>query len=200
MPWRATKLQRLLNNNMRFGNRPFRFEARSGPLYRPFAVLWIGSVVLFVLASLAVGVLQTAAMTSMTSGALEPGTIPQPSPAILLATVLIVAGVYILFGILMAWYSAAKINHFAAHTHFEGATFRGNATAGSLIWLIISNMLILMFTLGLLAPVAQARAARYMVDRLSIHGAVPLAEIMQRAEDPMRRGEGLAQVFDVDAF
>jgi uncharacterized membrane protein YjgN (DUF898 family) len=200
MPWRATKLQRLLSNDMRFGNRPFRFEARSGPLYGRFAVLWIGSVVLFVLASLVAGVLQTAAMTELKSGALEPGTIPQPSPTVVVTIVLIVAGVYILFGILMAWYSAAKINHFAAHTHFEGATFRGNATAGSLIWLVISNMLILMFTLGLLAPVAQARAARYMVDRLSIDGAVPLAEIMQRAEDPMRRGEGLAQVFDVDAF
>jgi hypothetical protein len=39
-----------------------------------------------------------------------------------------------------------------------------------------------------------------MIDRLSIDGAVPLAEIEQRAADPMRRGEGLAQVFDVDAF
>ena len=31
----------------------------------------------------------------------------------------------------MAWYQAAKINHFAAHTHYEGATFRGNTTAGA---------------------------------------------------------------------
>ena len=38
LPWRATKLQSLLSNDMRFGNRPFRFTARSGPLYGPFAV------------------------------------------------------------------------------------------------------------------------------------------------------------------
>lgn len=197
MPWRATKLQRLLSSDMRFGDRPFRFEARSGPLYGPFAVLWIGSVVLFLLANLVVG---GAIMDGLQPGAFEPGTIPQPSAAIVVTIVLVMTAVYVLFGILMAWYSAAKINHFAAHTHFEGAAFRGNATAGSLIWLIVSNLLILTFTLGLLAPVAQARAARYMVDRLSIDGAVPLADILQRAHDPMRRGEGLAQVFDVDAF
>ena len=200
MPWRAARLQRLLSNDMRFGDRPFRCEARSGPLYGPFAIVWIGSVGLFFLASLVVGGLQYAILASMPPGSLEPGTIPRPSPAVIVAIVLVMVGVYILFGILMAWYSAAKINHFAAHTHFEGATFRGNATAGSLIWLVISNMLILMLTLGLLAPVAQARATRYMVDRLSIDGAVPVADIVQRAEDPMRRGEGLAQVFDVDAF
>jgi uncharacterized membrane protein YjgN (DUF898 family) len=200
MPWRATKLQRELSNDMRFGNRPFRFEARSGPLYGPFAILWIGSVFLFVAAGAIVGGLQFAAFSRLQPGSLEPGTVPPPDPTLVVVIVLVTVAVYILFGILMAWYSAAKINHFAAHTHFEGATFRGNATAGSLIWLVISNLLILMLTLGLLAPVAQARAARYMVDRLGIDGAVPLADIVQRAEDPMRRGEGLAQVFDVDAF
>ena len=111
-----------------------------------------------------------------------------------------VVAFYIVLGIMVAWYQAGTINHFAAHTFYEGATFRGNATAWSLIWLVISNLLIMTLTLGLLAPVAQARSARYMVERLSIDGAVPLAEIAQRAEDPMRRGEGLAQVFDVDAF
>jgi uncharacterized membrane protein YjgN (DUF898 family) len=111
-----------------------------------------------------------------------------------------VVAIYLIFGVMIAWYQAATINHFAAHTLYEGATFRGNATAWSLVWLVISNLLIVTFTLGLLAPVAQARSARYLVERLSIDGAVPLAEIAQRAEDPMKRGEGLAQVFDVDAF
>jgi uncharacterized membrane protein YjgN (DUF898 family) len=201
LPWRAAKLQRLLSNDMRFGDRPFRCEARSGPLYGPFAIVWFGSVGLFFLAGLVVTGVQFAVLAGMPPpGSLGPDTMPRPNPAVIGAIVLAMVGFYILFGILMAWYSAAKINHFATHTHYEGATFRGNATAGSLIWLVISNMLILIVTLGLLAPVAQARAARYMVDRLSIDGAVPLAGIVQRAEDPMRRGEGLAQAFDVDAF
>jgi uncharacterized membrane protein YjgN (DUF898 family) len=200
LPWRAAKLHRHMSNDMRFGNRPFRSDARSRSLYGPFAIVWIGSIGLFILASLIIGGLQFAAMSAMQPGTLEPGTIPRPNLAVVATILLVIVGVYILYGVLMAWYTAARINHFAAHTHFEGATFKGNATAGSLIWLVISNSLILMFTLGLLGPVAQARTARYMVDRLSIEGPVPVADIVQRAADPMRRGEGLAQVFDVDAF
>jgi uncharacterized membrane protein YjgN (DUF898 family) len=201
LPWRATKLQRALSNDMRFGNRPFLFDARSGPLYRPFAVLWVGCVILFGGAIAMVAALQFAAMSRLDPATLQTGQpTPPVDPAVVVPIFGIVVVAYIVFGIMIAWYSVAKMNHFAAHTHFEGATFKGNATAGSLIWLIISNLLILTFTLGLLAPVAQARATRYFVERLSIKGAVPLAEIVQRAEDPMRRGEGLAQVFDVDAF
>jgi uncharacterized membrane protein YjgN (DUF898 family) len=193
MPWRSTKLQAAICNDMRFGNRPFRFTARSGPLYGRFAIAWIGSLVVFGVATAIV----VAAGLAMRP---PPGVKAQPDPALVGLMVAVLIAAYIIFGVIIAWYQAATINHFAAHTGYEGATFKGNATAGSLIWLAISNLLIVILTLGLLAPVAQVRAARYMVNRLSISGAVPLAEIEQRANDPMRRGEGLAQVFDVDAF
>jgi uncharacterized membrane protein YjgN (DUF898 family) len=203
MPWRATKLQSLLYNDMRFGNRPFRFMARSGPLYGRFAVAWIGTILLFVAASAGVGFSMYLVGFDPQPAAVPgrpPSVDPKTMAAIMTAIVPIMVVFYLLFGLIIAWYQAGAFNHFAAHTSYEGATFRGRATTWSLIWLVISNILIVSLTLGLLAPVAQARAARYMIDRLSIDGAVPLAEIEQRAADPMRRGEGLAQVFDVDAF
>jgi uncharacterized membrane protein YjgN (DUF898 family) len=199
MPWRTTKLQSRLTNGMRFGNRPFLFAARSGPLYGRFAVLWIGSILLLFVLGAIIGGMAYLEFANNPELA-RPGQPPQLSPWVMVASVVGVIAFYLILGVMAAWYQASTINHFAAHTFYEGAKFRGNATAWSLIWLVISNMLIVTFTLGLLAPVAQARAARYMVERLSITGAVPLAEIAQRADDPMRRGEGLAQVFDVDAF
>ena len=199
MPWRATKLQSLLNSEMRFGNRPFHFTARSGPLYGRFVVAWMGTIVLVVAVSASVAL-------SMYLVGVDPqpaaaaGRPPSFDPKAVVAIVPVIVVFYLLFALIIAWYQAAVFNHFAAHTSYEGATFRGNLTAWSMIWLVISNLLIVLLTFGLLAPVAQARAFRYVVERLSIDGAVPLADIMQRAEDPMRRGEGLAQVFDVDAF
>jgi uncharacterized membrane protein YjgN (DUF898 family) len=196
IPWRATKLQGLLNNGMRFGNTPFRFEARSGPLYGRFALAWFGTIVLSVASSFGV-----AGVLFLVQGPPPAvGTPVAPKPEAIAGIMAVMALFYILFGVIIAWYQAATLNHFAAHTSFTGATFRGRATAWSLIWLVLGNLLIVFLTLGLLAPVAQARAARYFVQRLSIEGSVPLAEIAQRAEDPMRRGEGLAQIFDVDAF
>jgi uncharacterized membrane protein YjgN (DUF898 family) len=200
-PWRATILQSRIANGMRFGNRPFRFAARSGPLYGRFAVLWVGSLLLFFVLSAIVGYamyLEFASNPQLT--ATPPGQSPQISAWVSGVVGVAVVAFYIVLGLMGAWYQAATINHFAAHTSYEGASFRGNATAWSLIWLVISNLLIVSLTLGLLAPVAQARSARYLVERMSIDGAVPLTEIAQRAEDPMKRGEGLAQAFDVDAF
>ncbi len=110
------------------------------------------------------------------------------------------AAAYIVYSIVSAWYRAKQINHFAAHTHFDKASFRSRVTAGGLIWIGVTNILLVIFTLGLLIPVAQARAARYLVENLEIVGAVSLDEIAQGADAGIRRGEGLAQAFDVDAF
>jgi uncharacterized membrane protein YjgN (DUF898 family) len=198
MPWRAVKLQGLLNNAMRFGNTPFRFEARSGPLYGRFAIAWVGTVVLFV--AVAAGMAAVLFAIQGPPQMLPDGRPMPPQPATIAGMVGVMAVFYLLFGIVVAWYQAAALNHFAAHTSFAGAVFKGRVTAWSLIGLVLGNLLIVAFTLGLLAPVAQARSARYFVRRLSIEGTVPVAAIVQRAEDPMRRGEGLAQMFDVDAF
>lgn len=199
VPWRSTRLQALISNGMRFGDRPFRFSAPSGPLYPRFAILWLAAVVIMLVASSMIGVL---AALVFRPGDLRPDV--PPGMGRMGALLAIVYGVmfagFLVYGIFSAWYRAGMMNHFAAHTTFEGARFRGSATAGSLMWLTVSNYLMVLLTLGLLSPLAQARSARYFVERIAIEGEVPLAQIVQRAEDPMRRGEGLAQAFDVDAF
>ncbi|MCB1484408.1 MAG: hypothetical protein KDJ17_05900, partial [Hyphomicrobiaceae bacterium] len=47
---------------------------------------------------------------------------------------------------------------------------------------------------------AQFRSARYFLSRLKLDGPVNLAAIQQSASTGPRLGEGLAQVFDLDAF
>lgn len=195
-PWRTTKLQGLLSNGMRFGNRPFRFDAKSGPLYPRFVGVWFGGLVLL---PALFGALALIYWTSVLKS-IELGIPSVPTGTQIGLTIATFILFSLLFGLVSAWYRAGVMNHFAAHTWFEGARFRANADAPSLIWLAISNFLIVMLSLGLLGPVAQARSARYFVQRLAIDGEIPLAAIMQGAEDNMKRGEGLAQAFDVDAF
>ena len=198
-PWRSTRLQHVITNGMRFGDRPFQFHARSGPLYRHFAPLWIGGALVgVVLAALYFG--GVLAVTQLVVA----GADGRPSQSALVMIGLLVYGFaivgYLFFSLLSAWYRARLMNHFAANTTYEGARFMGHATARSLIWLTITNTLLTVFSLGLLSPVAQARSARYFIERLSIEGTAPLGQIAQRSADELQRGEGLAQAFDVDAF
>jgi uncharacterized membrane protein YjgN (DUF898 family) len=195
MPWRTTKLQGLISNGMRFGDRPFRFTATSGALYPRFALAWFGAIGLLLLLGAIGAVASLPAIEAAQSGGLYQ---PQPRQVAIILVALFAA--VFLWGIISAWYRAKLFNHFAANTFIEGATFSARATAGSLVWLMVSNYLLTLFTFGLLTPVAQARSAGYLVQRLTIHGDLPLSEIEQRAADAIRRGEGLAQAFDVDAF
>ncbi len=198
LPWRSTKLQGLITNGMRFGDRPFQFTASCGPLYPKFAVVWFGCLILSALAFAGVWIVLLPNFPQLLGAGLG------GDPVIKLVLVLSIYGAvavgFLIITVLFGWYRARRLNHFADHTLFEGARLQGHATAPSMIWLSVSNYLLVFFTLGLLTPVAQARSMRYMAERLSVEGDVPLAAIAQRAEDNLRRGEGLAQAFDVDAF
>jgi uncharacterized membrane protein YjgN (DUF898 family) len=248
IPWRATRLQRQLVNDMRFGTRPLRFSAPAGPLYGRFVGLWFGGILIYGGFAAAV----TAIFWPGFMRARELGLPFVPKATEVGLAILAFLLFSLLYGLVSAWYRAGMMNHFAAHTSFEGARFRASATAPGLIWLSISNFLIVLCGgiaatlglmlllgagvggmmaamgrgwqdlgamsqlaaqglpvlmlivglagLGILLPIAQARSARYFVEHLALDGELPVAAIVQGAEDDIRRGEGLAQAFDVDAF
>lgn len=196
VPWRTTMLQKKLMEDTRFGDRPFRFDASSGPLYGRFAGVWIGGMVIL----LGMAATIAAIMWPLIVQAQKTGVKPEPSGMQVGLIVAAVVGASILYGLVSSWYHSKQINHYAAHTHFEGATFRAETTGTGLIWLAVTNTLLVILSLGLLAPVAKARAAGYLVSHMAIDGSVPLAAIAQGAHQDIRTGEGLAQAFDVDAF
>lgn len=143
-PWRSTKLQRLITNDMRFGTRPFQFSASSKPLYLPFAVYWLLMVLLFALVMAVVG-----GSTATLIGPLEDGKpTPAPAPGKVAALVVIVYGTLfvagLLYMVLSAWYRATMTRHFARHTHLDGLAFESTVTGRGLLWISVSNYLILM--------------------------------------------------------
>ena len=87
---------------------------------------------------------------------------------------------------------------FAAYTTLDGARFRLDATGGSLIRLVLGNLLLIIFTLGVATPFAQQRLIRYLCNRLSALGTVNVNAILQSREAVGRTGEGLADAFDVN--
>jgi uncharacterized membrane protein YjgN (DUF898 family) len=195
-PWRQTKLQSALVNDMRFGDRPLTFDGKSGALYKRFWALWVGSLLLVAF----FGAAFAGVMGKKIDAAQKLGRQYQATPGEVGTVVVIALMTLLLYSIISAWYRAGVMNHFAAHTHFEGASFRGTATAGGLIWLAVSNFCLTVFTLGILSPLAQVRTARYTAQNTVLEGAIPLAAIGQRAASGGKTGEGLAQAFDFDAF
>ncbi len=240
-PWRANKLQGMMTNNMRFGDRPFSYSGTSGPLYKRYFFAWAGSAILYIGASAAgIAYAYNAGLVELMQVGLPPSG-PQILVFFAIGLLTIVA-----IGLITAWYRANQMNHFAQHTHLEGATFKLQASGKSLMWLLFSNWMLavlgliggaalggfLAYSAGLLptspepgaepvepgllpilvmvAPIilattlattfAQFRSARYFLSRLKLDGKLNLNAILQSQGTGPKRGEGLAQVFDLDAF
>lgn len=202
-PWRSNLLHRQLTNDMRWGETAFKYKGKAGPLYPPFVLVWIGGVI-----ALAIVIGGTLAITwSRIQQTVESTGSGQPpvSEPLSWAELGSIYGLYAIAGLVIlmfgANYFARTLNFFTNFTTYGGTTgFKLNASAGSLLWLTISNLLLTIFTLGILGPVALARRMRYVVDRLEVTGGVDFPAIQQSSVGGGTRGEGLATAFDVDAF
>lgn len=187
-PAAERRLAAPLWDGLRFGDRVFRFDidrARKVGLYAPFTLFWVGGVVLY---AVFVGVMVGRMATLM------PETPTEPS----LAFVGFVYGalfVWVLFmTVLSAPYQAAVLRTLAAGTSLEGASFSFKVGWMELAGLMLTNLLLVIFTLGFLYPVMEARTARFLIRRLRSEGVVDLAAARQADQGP-RTGEGLADAF-----
>jgi uncharacterized membrane protein YjgN (DUF898 family) len=195
LPWRAARLQRALFNETRFGDKAFTFTGRAGPLYRRFWLVWVSAMVLFIVASGVIGVV-------LGGGAGGPGLvfIGLTTWTQIAKIVGIVLGALLVFSIIRAWYSSRMFNYFASETKYQGAGFSLTTTVPSLVWLVATNYLMRVATLGVLSPIAEARSIRYIVDRLSLEAPVDWQAVGQNPDALLQTGEGLAEAFNVDAF
>jgi len=193
-PWRSAKLQAVLTNDTRFGEEPLRFTATAGPLYGRFAILWFGVLALYIgIGGLFYALFKDEIMKSLVLKTSLPGSVVLQMVAIGFAALVV-------YAVISASYHARLYNHFTNHTFIQNARFNLEARAGSLIGLILGNVLILLLSLGILKPLIQMRLAGYFVKRTSIDGQIDFNAISQSQARLDRTGEGLAEAFDIDAF
>ncbi len=203
-PVMNTLLQEQITNDMRFGDAAFKFKGRAGPLYPTYAMCWLLTLAAIValpilLATGAAGIdfsnLDTFFKDMDQSG-------PDASASKYLwwfgiAFAVFLLATMLLIPMLWAIYTAKELRTFANYTRFDGAQFALNATTGSVIWLAVINLLIIILTFGIGTPFAMRRTVRFIIDRLSLSGAVEIDRIRQSTVAMESRGEGLADAFDV---
>jgi uncharacterized membrane protein YjgN (DUF898 family) len=201
-PAMNTELQQRIMRDMRFGDVPFTFRGSAGPLYPAYALCWFGAVVALII-GLALG---GGALWSLYYGELREAFGQAGDKGSFGVVTLIVSllasgiGIYLIYGMVWSVYQAKEMNAFAAYAGFDQAQFRLKATASSLIGLWIGNVAIFIFTIGIGWPLILQRRLRYFCDRLSVEGAVDIGSIRQSKEPIGKRGEGLADAFDIDGF
>ncbi len=198
-----------ITNDMRFGNTPFSFSGRSGPLYARYAFCWFGTVLAYLLVGgFAIALFNSGAFTELQAvlDKLGDNTAASDSrtAAYVVGIVAAVIAIYLLYvaihSIVWSFYTARELNLFAQYTRFSGAGFEFHATAWSLVTLWLGNMALIIFTLGIAQPFVEQRVMRYFIERLQVVGVVDFASIQQSQAQLDKRGEGLIDALDLDAF
>ncbi|MBL8791483.1 MAG: DUF898 domain-containing protein [Rhizobiales bacterium] len=198
-PVMNTVLQEQITNDMRFGDAAFKFKGRAGPLYPTYAICWILSLValIVIVALIAASSAGSTFWQDLFSESSSPDSIDKAVGYLLVGFLVFMVLTALIIPMLWSIYVAKELRTFANYTRFDGAAFKLEATAGAVIWLTVINLLIIIFTLGIGWPYVNQRTVKFVVDRISLEGMIDVDRIRQSQVPLDRRGEGLADAFDV---
>lgn len=198
-PWAERLLASKIWGELRFGDRKLRFRtdrAEREGVYGPFAIGWFGTIVGYVLFAVVV-VGMTFGMAHTMPFSTDPNAMPPIAFMLTLYGLMLLAAPFAL--LIWSPYQAAILRSVAAGVSLDGAMFKLKVKAIPLWWLTVTNLLVLLVTLGFLMPWVQARTSRFIVERLESTGEAELASAHQATRGP-GSGEGLADAFGFSAI
>jgi uncharacterized membrane protein YjgN (DUF898 family) len=179
--------------NTHFGDKPFRFEGKARSLYGPFLLTYL--LILLLLAGVGAGIAYLTNMTVGMGGQINEKTAPE---ALLQYLPFIIMGyVFVLLLVIAvtSFYAARSLRVKGSGLRFEGLSFKLDAHTLSYLWLLLSNLFLIIVTVGVALPITELRRFRYIFSRLSAEGTVDLSQIGQSTGPRPRFGEGLAEAF-----
>ena len=108
--------------------------------------------------------------------------------------------VLLTLGVYYFWWYPRVYRYFVDHLYVENARLQtSEISAEDLFNLRVGNYLLTVLTLGLGAPFAAVRSARFFVDRLSLEGSLDLDDAVQQYRGRASTlGEGMIEELDMD--
>ncbi|MFO1318955.1 MAG: YjgN family protein [Burkholderiales bacterium] len=181
------ELKRYQHNHSRFGNAPFTFDAPTRAFYRAY----VRTGLLFV-------VLPAAAVGSVVGGLvmMNAGT---PTHAAVIALVAVAGALYLCILASGPYLVTCLQNLVWNNTGLPPHRFTSALRFGPLFWIILSNLVLTLLTLGLYRPFAMVRVAQYRMSCLSMMPGEPLDRFVgERARDVEAVGEEIGEFLDID--
>ncbi len=183
------RLKRYQHGNAWFGSTPFRFDAGVGAFYRVYMITGLLSLAAAVVALLMFG------------GTLEGlAHLREADPR---AISVMIGGAFVVLiaiGLLIGPLFSALINNLIwNHTRLGEHRFDSSLSPWKLMWIGLSNTVLVALTLGLFMPWAAVRLARYRAECLTLLPASNLDDTLAAAEQDIGAvGEESAEMFDFD--
>jgi uncharacterized membrane protein len=107
---------------------------------------------------------------------------------------------YMLVILLVVAYMQSRITNLVFNSiTLDHIGFLSNQRMRDLVWLYLSNIMLVMFSAGLATPWAQIRMIRYRMEHLAMTGETDWDKFVGEKKDASRAmGEEIADMFDID--
>ena len=166
-PWRAHALEKRKTQETRHGTRMLGAVHSVKSLYATFAVFWFGGITIYLATVFTLGLTighEIIAATDTLS------LTPLLGPGVATKGVMIAMAGVLPLALLATAYQGAWLEHQVSGIVFQDARLKLRLPKLAFVGFCIENAVLKVGTLGLLAPVADARMARFLIAHLSVEG------------------------------
>jgi len=183
-PWASGRMADGILNNVWFGNRRLAFSGSVRRLYKSYLLGLLG---VFVMAAVLFSLVLSFVSFTVTD---ELSTLIFSFFPLLL--------VFLFFVVCTAFYRAAFFRWLFEHAGFGDVQTRSTLSGGRMLGLTLTNLLLIICTLGLGTAWAVIRMAKAKLNSVQYMGDPRLDELLQDTREAPRTGEGLLDALDVD--
>jgi uncharacterized membrane protein YjgN (DUF898 family) len=208
-PWVQMRLLDDRLNNSYFGDAKASIHSSSVPLYVAFligiAITWVGMIaIIAIAAAIAASSGFLSELMSLAGAGADNEEARQRMDALFKehAGLLIGLGIFFYLSLIVlslvafAQYYVAMAREVFGKLSMAELRFGTTITIGRIISLMLGNVLIFLFTLGLGLPIVIHRSVRFLTDNIQVYGEIEGSEITHADLPRPRYGEGLLEAFD----
>lgn len=190
LPYTAYRQVRFLASNYVYGTTEATYE---GSL-KPFWGVYLSALVLLFIP---MGILAYAFFSAYQLGL---SGMPKELIYAAIGTLVLVgvASFYLIIPIIAAFVQARKANLFYNHTVLDSVRFESTQRARDLIWIYVSNLILIAVTFGLFIPFATVRLARYRAEHLTLISHDLASFTAQARENMSAVGGEISDLFDME--
>jgi uncharacterized membrane protein YjgN (DUF898 family) len=187
-PMAQQRIARYTRDNSAYGDASFRFEVAVGEYYRIYLM-----AILIVIANFA-------AALSVAFLLADSGLMPAGVEKAAVIGVIVGLGMYAGIFVFVYPYVAARMQNLVwNNTTLAEHRFAADVRASGLLAIMLGNLLLIVFTLGLYKPFADVRLARYRLEHLNLLPGDSLDQFVAGMQSrASAAGEEMADMFDFD--